>query len=92
VPRVGPKKRKDWRSEARSAPEVVEACKRLGARVRELREGRADLTQEKLAESARLAWKHVQDIEYGRTNPTIATLVALARALKVSVRDLVDTI
>jgi transcriptional regulator with XRE-family HTH domain len=89
LPRVGPRKRKGWRSDARSAPEVVAACTRLGKRIRELRDG-LELSQEQLAEGARLASKHIQDIEYGRTNPTVATLVGIARALKVNIRDLFE--
>ena len=62
-------------------------CARIGERVRELRD-KLELSQEALAEKAGLASKHIQDIEHGRTNPTVATLVGLADALKVDVRDL----
>lgn len=49
------------------------------------------MSQEALAEEAGLASKHIQDIEHGRTNPTVATLVGLAGALKVQLKDLFDT-
>ena len=65
------------------------ALTRLGARIRALRLER-ELTQEKAAEFAKLDEKHWQDIEGARTNPTVATLVGVARALKVTVAELFD--
>jgi transcriptional regulator with XRE-family HTH domain len=78
-----------WRSSARSAPGVTTALVRLGKRIRALRAER-ELTQEAAAEAARLDEKHWQDIEAGRTNPTVATLVGIARSLKVRLFDLFD--
>lgn len=66
---------------------MVKAQTRLGKRVRELRLG-SELTQEQAAERARLDTKHWQDIEGGKTNPTLATLVGVAKALDVSLADL----
>lgn len=63
--------------------------KRLGTRVRALRRAR-DLTQEQAAEIAKLDEKHWQDIEGARTNPTVATLVGIARALKVTLSELFE--
>jgi transcriptional regulator with XRE-family HTH domain len=57
--------------------------------VRALRQAR-ELTQEEAAELAKLDEKHWQDIEGARTNPTVATLVGIARALNVSLADLFD--
>jgi DNA-binding XRE family transcriptional regulator len=76
-----------WRSNARDAPGVADALSQLGERVRTLRLER-DLTQEAAAESAQLDGKHWQDIEGARTNPTVATLVGVARALEVSLDEL----
>jgi transcriptional regulator with XRE-family HTH domain len=45
---------------------------------------RAGLTQEKLAEAAGLDLRFLQRIERGRTNLSVAVLVALAEALGVS--------
>ncbi len=47
-----------------------------------------ELTQEHAAERAKLDEKHWQDIEAGRTNPTVATLVGIARALDVEFVEL----
>jgi transcriptional regulator with XRE-family HTH domain len=77
----------NWRSSARDGPGVARALDRLGKRVRELRLGR-ELTQERAAELAKLDGKHWQDIEGARTNPTVATLVGVARALEVTLADL----
>ena len=78
-----------WRSSARDAPGVARALQRLGKRVRALRLERK-LTQEAAAEAAKLDEKHWQDIEGARTNPTVATLVGVARACKVSLSDLFE--
>jgi DNA-binding XRE family transcriptional regulator len=78
-----------WRSSARDAPGVATALNRLGRRVRALRTER-ELTQEEAAEIAKLDEKHWQDIEGARTNPTVATLVGIARALKVTLSELFD--
>jgi putative transcriptional regulator len=78
-----------WRSSARDAPGVSRALTRLGKRIRALRQERK-LTQEEAAETAKLDEKHWQDIEGARTNPTVATLVGVSRALKVTLSELFD--
>ena len=78
-----------WRSSARDAPGVARALNRLGKRIRALRLER-ELTQEAAAEVAKLDEKHWQDIEGARTNPTVATLVGVARALKVTLSELFE--
>jgi transcriptional regulator with XRE-family HTH domain len=57
--------------------------------VRSLRADR-ELTQESAAELAKLDEKHWQDIEGARTNPTVATLVGVAKALRVSLAQLFE--
>jgi transcriptional regulator with XRE-family HTH domain len=59
----------------------------LGQRVRELRE-RLRLSQEQLAERADLHWTYVSGIERGKRNPGLNILGRLARALKVSLPEL----
>ena len=68
---------------------MARALNRLGKRIRALRLERA-LTQEQAAEIAKLDEKHWQDIEGARTNPTVATLVGIARALKVTLSQLFE--
>jgi DNA-binding XRE family transcriptional regulator len=78
-----------WRSSARDAPGVSRALSQLGKRIRALRL-KQKLTQEQAAERAKLDEKHWQDIEGARTNPTVATLVGVARALKVTLSGLFE--
>jgi transcriptional regulator with XRE-family HTH domain len=78
-----------WRSPARDASGVARALTQLGKRIRALRVGRK-LTQEQAAELAKIDGKHWQDIEGARTNPTAATLVGVARALEVALRELFE--
>jgi transcriptional regulator with XRE-family HTH domain len=60
---------------------------RFGNRLREVRKGKG-LTQEKLAEIAKLSRSYVNDVEQGRRNVTIPTVESLARALGVRIADL----
>lgn len=48
------------------------------------------LTQEVAAERAKLDEKHWQDLEAGRTNPTLATLIGVARSLGVRLGELFE--
>jgi len=79
--------RATWRSEARSDPEAVEFLKTLGDQIRTLR-NKKGLSLERAAEEAKLSPQHLVDIEKGRTNPTVTTLVGIARALGVQVRNI----
>lgn len=76
-----------FRSAARTARGVRAVLLRLGRRVREGRRA-AGLTLEDMAEKMGLDAKHLQLIETGQTNPTVATLVAVARGLGVDAGDL----
>jgi transcriptional regulator with XRE-family HTH domain len=76
-----------WRSEAREGSEAARAFLRVGKVIRARRKA-LELSQEALAEKAGLSPQHIIDIEHGRTNPTLASLVGLARALELDLRDL----
>lgn len=67
------------------------ALRKLGTRIRELRKERG-LSQSDLAVDADIAVNSIATIERGEANPSIAVLLAISRALKVKVRDLVDDI
>jgi transcriptional regulator with XRE-family HTH domain len=86
---VAAAKRK-WRSDARASPEVDKALRRLGRQIRALRIS-AGLTQEITAERARLDYKHFQGIEAGRSNVTVASLVGIAKALRVKLTVLFES-
>ena len=63
----------------------------LGARVRQLREGKG-LTQEGLADRAGLDRSYIAGIEAGLRNPSIRALARIAKGLGVSVSDVVTNI
>jgi transcriptional regulator with XRE-family HTH domain len=66
-----------------------EVLRKLGEKVRAYRHERG-LTQEALAESLDLSVAYVSLIERGGRNPPYTTVVAIARALGVSPRDMVS--
>ena len=63
------------------------ALKRLGTRIRGLRE-QQDLSQEALADVAKIGRSYMSGIERGVRNCSALHLLRLARALHVSVGDL----
>lgn len=60
---------------------------RFGERVRQCREA-AGLSQEGLAERADLDRTYLSGIERGLRNPGVKNVVAIAKALRISVGDL----
>jgi transcriptional regulator with XRE-family HTH domain len=63
--------------------------KRLAMRIKILRAERG-LSQEALASKAGLARAYIARLEIGRHDPSLSTLVKLAKALKVKVGELVE--
>lgn len=63
----------------------------LGEMVRALR-AKASFTQEALAEKADLSSIFISRVERGKESPSLDSLVKIAKALKVRVRDLVAEI
>lgn len=59
----------------------------LGQRIKAAR-ARCGLTQEKLAERARLTTSHISKIETADTKPSLSTIVEIANAMAVSVDSL----
>jgi transcriptional regulator with XRE-family HTH domain len=62
--------------------------KRLTMRLKRLREERG-LTQERLAKQAGVSHGYLARLEIGMHDPSLSTLAKLAKALKVTVSDLV---
>ena len=60
----------------------------LGATIR-ARRTKSDLSQEKLAEKAGLSTVFISRVERGIESPSVDSLVKIAKALDVKVRDLV---
>jgi DNA-binding XRE family transcriptional regulator len=76
-------------SGARLTPAAKRECVRLGKRLRALRIG-LDMTQEKAAEASEVSPVTVSNVERGLANITISTMVSLAHAYRVRLRDLFD--
>ncbi|MBI5386717.1 MAG: helix-turn-helix transcriptional regulator [Verrucomicrobia bacterium] len=63
----------------------------VGEQIRSCRK-RVGLTQEKLAENAELHHNFIGQVERGNLNVSLDSLVRIARALHVRVRDLVQDV
>jgi len=63
--------------------------KKLGERIRRIRKERK-LTQEQLAELAKVDAKSIIEIENGKRNPTFRTLNKITHALKVPIKELLE--
>lgn len=66
---------------------MTAVSKKIGKTIRKIRESKK-ITQEQLALDAGLNRAYVGYIERGERNPSTETLVKIARALKISPRDL----
>ena len=88
-PGVPVRRSQAWRSAARGSRGVDTSLRRLGRRLRSLRDV-AGLTQVQVAEKAALDEKHYQTMESGLSNVTFATLVAVAKALGVTLAELFE--
>jgi transcriptional regulator with XRE-family HTH domain len=81
------RKKQAWRSDARASRAVDASLRRLGRSLRTYRVAR-DMTQEEVAERAHIDPKHYQAMESGLSNVTFATLLAVSKALDVSLSEL----
>jgi XRE family transcriptional regulator, regulator of sulfur utilization len=70
---------------------LQEAERKIGAKVRELREKRG-WNQDEFAERAGLNRIHLYRVETGQQSPTIRTLSIIATALDLRIRDLVEDV
>lgn len=67
---------------------VTTVSKKIGRNVRSIRENKG-IPQEQLALDAKLNRAYIGYIERGERNPSTETLVKIAKALKVSPKDLI---
>lgn len=70
---------------------AIDVCVRLGRRIRDLRTGKG-ISQEMLAGHSGISRVNLSRIENGKAEPGLRTLTAIARALDVKLRDMVDGI
>jgi len=66
---------------------VKDESKKLGENLKKIRT-KKDITQTGLAETLGVDKSFISNIENGKTNPTLSTITGLAKALGVSVNDL----
>lgn len=64
-------------------------CVAFGKRIRELRENKG-FSQESFADQAHLHRTYLGGVERGERNPTLTMLDKIAKALKISLADLLD--
>jgi len=83
------KPKRNYRSASRTSPDAAGVLVDMGKRIRDARLA-AGLTQEKTAYAAGVTFKHYQTIEGGKTNATVTTLAAIARALGVGIGAFFD--
>jgi transcriptional regulator with XRE-family HTH domain len=67
----------------------TQILRQLADRIRELRDAKG-WTQEQLADRAAMQRSYLGDLELGRRNPSVRTLVKLANALGIAVSELLD--
>ena len=70
-------------------PSIPKHRRLLGEAIRSRRK-LAELSQERLAEKADLSTVFISRVECGKESPSVNSLVKIARALRVHVRDLVE--
>lgn len=66
---------------------MIKIQKQLGAKLRRIRLNE-NLTQEELAAKAKIDFTTLNKIENSKRNPSLKTIEKIARALKVSPKDL----
>jgi len=66
-----------------------ETLKKIGLRIRELREEK-NVSQQDLGATCNFEKSSMSRIEAGRTNLTIGTLLKIGKALDVKLKDIVD--
>ena len=69
--------------------EKNEILKRIGLKIRELREEK-NISQQDLGAACNFEKSSMSRIEAGRTNLTIGTLLKIGKALDVKLKDVVD--
>jgi transcriptional regulator with XRE-family HTH domain len=70
-------------------PVTTDIRNKFGKRLRELRTAKG-YSQEQLAEKATLHWTYIGGIERGERNPTLINIEKLARALDISLPELLS--
>jgi len=67
--------------------DMTNARKELGKRIREIRKIKG-FTQEELGEMANLSYKFIGELERGKVNVSLDSLVRISQALEIDIGDL----
>ena len=78
-------------SSKRGMPSKLQHRRVLGEKIRECRK-RAGFTQEQLAEQADLHHNFIGEVERANMEISLTSMLKIAKALKIRVRDLVEDI
>lgn len=62
---------------------------KLGKKIKAIRKARG-MKQEQLAYESKTDYSYLNEIEAGKRNPSVQRIEKIARALKVSIKDLFD--
>jgi transcriptional regulator with XRE-family HTH domain len=62
---------------------------KLGKKIRAIRRAKG-MSQEELAYQSKTDYSYLNEIEAGKRNPSVKRIDAIARALKVSIKDLFE--
>lgn len=63
---------------------------KIGSNLQRIRKSKTPkITQQRLADATGLSKGHISDIEHNRCNPSLNTVLALCKALNISVNDLI---
>jgi DNA-binding XRE family transcriptional regulator len=68
--------------------EHSKALVKLGLTIRKIREESTNFSQDKLGLEVDLSENQIRRIEKGQTNPTVKSLLKIAKALKIDIKDL----
>lgn len=80
-----------WVSKKEFSVEMDEFRKKIGFKIQSLRKSR-NITQEEMDDGSELSvhFRTIQEIESGRANTTINTILKISKRLKVKPKDLLD--
>ena len=78
-----------WTFVAMETPRKKKTRKKLGKKIKELRK-QNNISQDQLAFESGLSRQYISYLESGFKSPTIDTLLSIADALNVKVKDLLD--
>lgn len=62
---------------------------KIGKKIRDIRKAKK-MSQEELAHNSKTDYSYLNEIEAGKRNPSVQRIEKIAKALKISIKDLFD--